>query len=201
MTRDSRWPWHFGVDSNLRRAPAAEAIAGGRRASPQVVKRTKPVTCQLSALALSGCHHHLTSITVRPCLKARATHFSSSNATLQTASPCAMSSRTRCPVLRSQIFTRPSLPPLTTRVSSNCKLVTLLSCAARRWIGVIFSNDHTRTDPSDPPVTRVSPRICSWPTSDVWPWRIARHSLHSNVSSRSYAPMPQTHTLIWDPIF
>ena len=89
------------------------------------------------------------------------THFSSSNATLQTASAGDESSRTSWPLLRSHTLTLPSLPPLTTRVSSNCNDVTLLSWAANRWIGAIFSNDHTRTEPSEPPVTSVFPRICS----------------------------------------
>ena len=107
------------------------------------------------------------------------THFSSSNATLHTASAGAVSSLTNCPVFRSQTLTLPSLPPLTTRVSSNCKLVTLLSCAASRCIGAIFSNDQTRTEPSEPPVTKVLPRICNWPTSEVCPCRIAWQDLKS----------------------
>jgi hypothetical protein len=104
---------------------------------------------------------------------AMTTHFSSSNATRHTASAGAVSSLTNCPVFRSQTLTLPSLPPLTTRVSSNCKLVTLLSCAARRCIGAIFSKDQTRTEPSEPPVTKVLPRICNWPTNEVCPCRIA----------------------------
>ena len=118
----------------------------------------------------------LTSIITRLPRFATATHFSSSNTTLQTDS-AVISSRTGWPVLTSHTLTRPSLPPLTTRVSSNWRLVTLLSWAASRCIGHIFSRDHTLTDPSEPPVTSVLPRNCNCPTREVWPCKIAIASL------------------------
>lgn len=122
--------------------------------------------------SLGGAKSH-TSIVVRLPRLAMTTHRSLSNATRHTASAGWLSSRISMPVVRSQILTRPSLPPLTIRLSSNWREVTLLSCAASRWIGELEMRDQTRTDPSDPPVTSVEERICSWPTKEVWPWRIA----------------------------
>lgn len=110
-----------------------------------------------------------TSIIVLVPLMAKITAFSSSNATLHTASAGLESSLTNVPVLRSHTLTLPSLPPLTMRVSSNCSEVTLLSCAASRCTHAFFSKLQTLTDPSEPPVTSVFPRICSCPTSEVWP--------------------------------
>lgn len=130
--------------------------------------RTTRPSSFVRKVQLDNVKDSLTSIMTLLPLFATATHFSSSNTTLQTDS-AVISSRTRWPVFTSQTLTLPSLPPLTTRVSSNCRLVTLLSCAASRWIGHIFSRDQTLTDPSEPPVTSVLPRSCSWPTSDVWP--------------------------------
>ena len=37
--------------------------------------------------------------------------------------------------------------------------------------------DQTRTEPSEPPETRVGPSIWSWPTREVWPWRMAWQDL------------------------
>lgn len=79
---------------------------------------------------LEHCQHHinnqqglvggrLTSMMVRSARLAMITAFSSSKATLQTACAGVLSSRTSWPVRRSHTLTRPSLPPLTTRVSSN----------------------------------------------------------------------------------
>jgi hypothetical protein len=134
-----------------------------RRGRLRVGRRTRPIYTSVISKRVGGGGGvgGQTSMIVRFDRLAMTTHFSSSNATLHTASAGAVSSRTNCPVLRSQTLTRPSLPPLTTRVSSNCRLVTLLSCAANRCIGAIFSNDQTLTDPSDPPVTKVFPRICN----------------------------------------
>ena len=33
------------------------------------------------------------------------------------------------------------------------------------------------TRPSEPPVTRVLWKSCTWHTSAVWPWRRAKHAL------------------------
>ena len=116
-----------------RRASVSEATSTPRRVAPLEERMTTPASwvseCSLDVRVDCG---RLTSMTVRPFFSAIATHFSSSKATRQTASPWVTSSRTRWPVLRSQTLTRPSLPPLTILVSSNCKLVTLLSWAARR---------------------------------------------------------------------
>jgi hypothetical protein len=128
-----------------------------------VGRKTRPILLA-GTLQLEG---KLTSIIVLLLRLAITTHFSSSNATLQTASAGAVNSLTSCPVFKSQTLTLPSLPPLTTLVSSNWSEVTLLSCAANLCIGAIFSNDQTRTEPSEPPVTKVFPRICNCPTSEV----------------------------------
>jgi hypothetical protein len=64
-----------------------------------------------------------TSMMVLPPRLAMMTAFSSSNTTLHTASAGLLNSRTRVPFLTSQTLTRPSLPPLTILVLSNCKLV------------------------------------------------------------------------------
>lgn len=131
----------------------------------------------LSASTMQRGRRQQTSIIVLEVRIAKITAFSSSNATLHTASAGLESSQTRRPVRRSQTLTRPSLPPLTMRVSSNCSEVTLLSWAARRWTHAFLSRLHTRTEPSDPPVTSVVPRICSWPTSEVWPCKTAKQVL------------------------
>ncbi len=52
-------------------------------------------------------------------------------------------------------------------------------------MGVYVSRDHTRTEPSEPPVTRVEPRIWSWPTRDVWPCSMAWHVLNQRLVTQS----------------
>ena len=49
-------------------------------------------------------------------------------------------------------------------------------------MGRFVSRDQTRTEPSEPPVTRVEERSCSWPTSEVWPCRMAMHWLTDKIS-------------------
>lgn len=85
-----------------------------------------------SSRSSSGGENDHTSMIVLPPLAAMMTAFSSSKTTRHTASAGELSSRTSVPFLRSQTLTRPSDPPLTMRVLSNCRLVTLLSCAANR---------------------------------------------------------------------
>ena len=142
----------------------------------QVERMTTPSTMSVQECEVPEPEGRLTSITVLFARLAMITHFSSSKATLHTDSAGWLSSRTSWPVFRLQILTRPSLPPLTIRTPSNCRLVTLLSCAANRWTGALAERDHTRTDPSEPPLTRVSPRIWSCPTKEVCPCRIALHA-------------------------
>jgi len=135
-------------------------VSNDREGLPSSLSRPKLIGLLLPDLrapanSSSGGAKLHTSITVRCPLFAITTAFSSSNTTLQTASAGWLSSRMRVPVLRSHTLTRPSEPPDIMRDSLNWRDVTLLSCAARRWIGERVSRDQTRTEPSEPPVQRM----------------------------------------------
>jgi hypothetical protein len=148
------------IGSLLRRPPAvvvpanSEGFLSGDRSVHREVRMTRPAEVSIDTKDTGA--EPPTSITVRFDRLAIITAFSSSKATLQTASAGWLSSRTSWPVSTLQTLTRPSLPPLKIRLSSNCRLVTLLSCAARRCIAEFVLSDQTRTEPSEPPAISVS---------------------------------------------
>ena len=136
---------------------------------------------------------------VPPLRWQRTTALSSLKTTLQTLWHGLVSSLKNRPVWISHTFARPSFPPDKMNRWSNCRHVTELSWAHKRSRQFIVARLNTMIRPSEPPVVRISSVSWSWPTSDVWPWRRAIHSLRvSLVFSRTDTGAGRTHPVLAD---
>src|SRR6266550_2561499 len=118
-----------------------------------------------------------TSITVCPALLHIIAHVSFLYATFHTLSLESLNSRTGFPVCVSNSLTRPSFPPVTKKLLSNCNDVTDESWAAMRCRTFLVFRQKVMTRPSDPPVARMVGESCSWHTNAVCPCKSAKHCL------------------------